>query len=216
MNAPVPKLVLAVDDHAAARGWLTAAVEAAFPGARVLACATAAEAVARLESEAPDLALLDLGLPDASGLEVLKLLRRRVPGCAVIIATVFDDDEHLFAALRQGAQGYVLKEQARETLAQLLRGTIAGEPALSPGIARRLIGFFSRPLAAPQAGEQPLTSRECEVLQLVSRGLSIPETARALEISPHTAHGYVKDLYRKLEVSSRAEAAVVATRLGLA
>lgn len=216
MSPSAPQLVLAVDDHAAARGWLTAAVEAAFPGARIVACASAAEACAWLAGESPDLALLDLGLPDASGLEVLKLLRRRAPACAVIIATVFDDDEHLFAALRQGAQGYVLKEQARDTLAALLRGTLAGEPALSPGIARRLIGFFSRPLSAPQTGEQPLTSREVEVLQLVSRGLSIPETARALEISPHTAHGYVKDLYRKLEVSSRAEAAVVATRLGLA
>lgn len=207
-----PASVLIVDDHEGARSWLSTAVLAAFPRALVHQAATARDAISAIVDIQPDLVLLDLGLPDASGLEVLRLLRSRRPECVCVVATVFDDDEHLFSALRLGADGYLLKDQARDSLTQSLAGILKGEPALSAGIARRLMGHFSKPA---ESTPRPLTDRERDVLQLVGKGCSVPETARLLGISAHTAHGYVRDLYRKLAVSSRAEAAVVASRLGL-
>ena len=217
-----PRQVLAVDDHGAARQWIGDAVRAAFPAATLLTAQNAREAITLLTAEPVDLAVIDLGLPDASGLEVLRLLRQRRPACVPIIAIVFDDDAHLFAALRAGAAGYLLKDQSRESLAESLRGLLEGRPALSAGIARRLMAHFAA--AAPSAvasttvATEPspaLTGREKDVLQLVSKGCSVPETAKVLGISAHTAHGYVKDVYRKLAVSSRAEAALAANRMGI-
>ena len=216
--------MLAVDDHAAARDWISAAVHAAFPHATLHPASSAREALTIVASASLDLAILDIGLPDASGLEVLRLLSNRQPACVTVIATVFDDDANLFGALRAGAAGYLLKDQSRDSLAESLHGLVEGRPALSAGIARRLMAHFA---AAPGPGTatpsrpalaEPvpaLTGRERDVLQLVSKGCSVPETARALGISAHTAHGYVKDVYRKLAVSSRAEAALAANRLGI-
>lgn len=218
MAAPVgyPRSVLIVDDQAAARAWLSRAVGLVSADAKVHVAQLVREAIQILNDNSIDLALVDLGLPDASGLEILRWLRQRQPQAICVVASVFDDDEHLFAALRLGAQGYLLKDQAQDTLAESLHAVLAGQPALSPGIARRVLLHFSsgEPPPVPEAPKQ-LTSRERDVLQLVGKGCTVPETARMLGISAHTAHGYVKDLYRKLAVSSRAEAAVAASRLGL-
>jgi DNA-binding NarL/FixJ family response regulator len=127
---------------------------------------------------------------------------------------VFDDDAHLFPALRAGAQGYVLKDQSPEALAGMLRGIAAGQPPLSPSIARRLLRHF-QPAPAPATEEVLLTPRETEVLQLVAKGLSAQQVADALGLSRHTVTGYLKDVYRKLSVTTRAEATLEAARRGL-
>jgi DNA-binding NarL/FixJ family response regulator len=132
-----------------------------------------------------------------------------------VVATVFDDDAHLFPALRAGAQGYVLKDQSREQLADMLRGIVAGQPPLSPSIARRLLRQFRTVADVAAAPAESLTAREREVLGLIGKGLTVPATAQALGISRHTCVGYVKEIYRKLEVGSRAEATLAASRLGL-
>ena len=132
----------------------------------------------------------------------------------IVVATVFDDDAHLFPALRAGAQGYVLKDQAPEVLADMLKGIAAGQPPLSPSVARRLLRHFGPP-AAPTDTTNPLSPRETEVLGLIAKGYTVQQVADALELTRNTTAGYLKEIYRKLSVSSRAEATLEATRLGL-
>jgi DNA-binding NarL/FixJ family response regulator len=207
---------LVVDDLAPSRQWLAQALRAAFPGIEIVPAATLREALSLIDPP-PPLALIDLGLPDGSGVELIEALQRAGAGTLCIVATVFDDDAHLFPALRAGAQGYVLKDQAPETLADMLRGIAAGRPPLSPSIARRLLRHFQpSPTPTPTAGADPhLTPRETDVLRLTAKGLTLVEVADALAISRHTVSGYLKDIYRKLSVSTRAEAALEAARLGL-
>ena len=122
---------LVVDDLPGARAWLAAALQAAFPGIEVATAGTLGEALARIDPP-PALALVDLGLPDGSGMQLIEALRTRGAATLCIVATVFDDDAHLFPALRAGAQGYVLKDRDRDSLAGMLRGIAAGQPPLSP------------------------------------------------------------------------------------
>lgn len=201
---------LVVDDLAASRAWLGHALELAFPGIVVAFAATLAEGLVRAEP-APPLALIDLGLPDGPGLRLIEHLATR---SLCVVATVFDDDAHLFPALRAGAQGYVLKDQSPELLAEMLRGIAAGQPPLSPSIARRLLRHF-QPLPTATDAAPALAPREIDVLRIVAKGYTLAEVADSLGISRHTASGYLKDVYRKLGVSSRAEATLAATRMGL-
>lgn len=203
---------LVVDDLAPGREWLERALALAFPGIVVVAAASVAEALASIEPP-PSIALVDLGLPDGSGVRVIEALARQ-GGTVTVVATVFDDDAHLFPALRAGAQGYVLKDQPPEALAAMLQGIAAGQPPLSPTIARRLLRHFGP--VPPDPDAPALTPRETEVLRLTAKGLTVQEIADLLGISRHTAGGYLKDIYRKLSVSTRAEAALEAARRGLA
>ncbi len=164
---------------------------------------------------APDIALIDLGLPDGSGIEVIAWLNQHAPHSKCIVATIYDDDAHLFPALRAGAHGYILKDQGSEEAVRLLLGIATGQPPLSPSIARKILSSF-QPHALRLDSDQPaLTTRESEVLRLISKGMTLPETAKLLQLSRHTVDGYVKDIYRKLNVSSRAEAALSAQQMGL-
>ena len=204
---------LVVDDLASSRDWLARAATLAFPGIAITTAASLAQAFAACDPP-PPLALIDLGLPDGSGVALIERLHPL--GTLCIVATVFDDDAHLFPALHAGAQGYVLKDQSPESLAAMLAGIAAGQPPLSPSIARRLLRHF-QPVAGtpPQADEPALTARESEVLRLIAKGLSVAEVATLLALSRHTVAGYLKDIYRKLSVGSRAEATLEALRRGL-
>lgn len=202
---------LVVDDLASSREWLSRALQLAFPGIQIDTAASLAEAAQHLQPP-PPIALIDLGLPDGSGVQLIERLRGL---CLCIVATVFDDDAHLFPALRAGAEGYVLKDQTPENLADMLRGIAAGQPPLSPSIARRLLRHFA-PLAAPDdVPGSELTPRETEVLRLSAKGLTRQEVAQLLDLSIHTVAGYLKEIYRKLRVSTRAEATLEAARRGL-
>jgi DNA-binding NarL/FixJ family response regulator len=130
-----------------------------------------------------------------------------------VVATIYDDDQHVFPALRAGAHGYVLKEQSREVLARLLTGIVSGEPPLSPSIARKMLRFFN-PAPTPD-DEAGLSPREEEVLRLIAKGYTLAAVGDLLKISRHTVAGYVKALYRKLNVTSRAEATLEAARRGI-
>lgn len=204
---------LVVDDLASSRDWLARAAALAFPGIAVTPAASLAEALAACDPP-PPLALIDLGLPDGSGVTLIERLHPL--GTLCVVATVFDDDAHLFPALHAGAQGYVLKDRTPESLAAMLAGIAAGQPPLSPSIARRLLRHFQPAPSAPaRAAEPGLTARESEVLRLIAKGLSVAEVASLLELSKHTVAGYLKDIYRKLSVGSRAEATLEAMRRGL-
>lgn len=208
MTNPYPRALI-VDDLASSRDWLARAAALAFPGIAVAAAASLAEALPLCDPP-PPLALIDLGLPDGSG---VRLIERLHPlGTLCVVATVFDDDAHLFPALHAGAQGYVLKDQTPEALAAMLAGIADGRPPLSPSIARRLLRHFQAPAGADATA---LTARESEVLRLVAKGLSVADVAELLGLSRHTIAGYLKDIYRKLSVGSRAEATIEAVRRGL-
>ena len=209
----VPVCALVVEDQRDAQAWLCLALASSFPGISVVAADTLRDARARLiSSPRPQLALIDLGLPDGSGIDLIAQIKRDLPQTICVVVSIFDDDHHLFPALRAGAQGYLLKDQPQEQLIELLQGISHGLPPLSPAIARKLLGFFH---AAPPVIANALTPRETEVLSLIAKGITQGEAARMLGISTHTVCGYVKEIYRKLNVSSRAEAALTAQKLGL-
>ncbi|MDO9453791.1 MAG: response regulator transcription factor [Stagnimonas sp.] len=214
---PAPTTLLIIEDLPTTLDWLAQAAQAAFPEARLRTAGSVAESLAALAEAPAELLLLDLGLPDGSGMVVLEALRRDHPASRCVVTTIFDDDEHLFAALRLGASGYVLKDQSRDQLTAMLLAMQAGQPPLSPGVARRLLSHFNLPpVTVPAPANDGLTEREREVLQLVSKGYSVPQAAKAMVISPHTAHTHIKAVYRKLAVASRAEAVLAARHLGLA
>ena len=209
--------ILLLEDLPEIRAWIKALVLQVFPRAQISEAAHVHDALALVSALRFELALVDLGLPDGSGVAVVAALREAQPEAQSVVVTIHDDDEHLFPALQAGAFGYVLKEQPREHFIDQLSRISQGEPPLSPSIARRVIAYFAAQ-ARPNANAIPrvqLTDRESEVLLRVAKGYTLPEIGVQLSLSRHTIADYVKQIYRKLNVSSRAEAALEAQRLGL-
>ncbi|OYY75145.1 MAG: DNA-binding response regulator [Gammaproteobacteria bacterium 28-57-27] len=206
---------LILEDLPESRHWLAQALVESFPGIDVTSSVgTVFEARQLIKTGLrPDIALIDLGLPDGSGIEIIEALGQHSPTTLCIVASIFDDDKHVFPALRAGARGYLLKDQPIGVIVRALNGIAAGDPPISPAIARRMLNFFHPPI--PEEAPPLLTERETEVLQLISKGLTQAESGRILGISQHTVSGYVKDIYRKLNVTSRAEAALRARDMGL-
>ena len=207
--------VLIVDDLAEARSMLAEAVLGAFPAARCELAGGVCEAERAIAAASFDLALVDLALGDGNGIRVIARLVEEQPACTAVVATIFDDDDNLFQALQAGAQGYLLKDHPTEWLARQIRGIADGQPPLSPVIARRLLRHFKNGDMLPAAAESELSGREREVLSLLARGIRIADIAQGLGISRHTVGDHVKHIYRKLNISSRAEAALRARRRGL-
>lgn len=216
------KQILLLEDLPEIRAWLKTLALQVFPGAQISESARIHDALELVNAVRFDVAMVDLGLPDGSGVEVVQALRERQPDVQSVVVTIHDDDDHLFPALQAGAFGYLLKEQSREQLAEQLHRISQGEPPLSPSIARRVIQYFTAQ-SRMQPVQQPdtvtphvqLTDRENEVLLRVAKGFTLPEIGVQLNLSRHTIADYVKQIYRKLNVSSRAEAALEAQRLGL-
>lgn len=211
------KNILLLEDLPQIRTWLKSLVLEVFPKAEISESARVHDALALVSAVKFDLALVDLGLPDGTGVDVVSALRDQQPEAQSVVVTIHDDDDHLFPALQAGAYGYILKEQPRELITEQLQRISQGEPPLSPSIARRVIAYFASQ-ARPPASMMPhvsLTDRESEVLLRVAKGFTLPEIGVQLNLSRHTIADYVKQIYRKLNVSSRAEAALEAQRLGL-
>ncbi|PWE16834.1 DNA-binding response regulator [Marinicauda salina] len=206
--------VLIVEDISETRRWLGDIVRSAFAECEIEEAADMRAGLAAAAARDFDLALIDLGLPDGSGLEVLRSLKLVRPETISIVTTVMGDDSHIVAALSAGAQGYLLKETPPDVLARQLVQHAQGLPALSPSIARRIMEHFR--LTGPAADpEEELTAREREVLALISRGLRNSDVAASLELAESTVASHIKSIYRKLGISSRAEAAWHAARMGL-
>jgi DNA-binding NarL/FixJ family response regulator len=215
---------LIVEDQADTRAWLCQMVTSAFGNAEIAETSSCAATIAwlkihgaRLVNSGGALALIDLGMPDGSGIEIISELNARYPAVLRVVTTIYDDDRHLFEAIAAGAQGYLLKDRHPDTMVQYLRRIASGEPPLSPSIAQRMLQHFAqvKPRSSdPEVGSS-LTPRETDVLGLLGRGLRVAEAARVLGLTPHTVAGYVKIIYRKLNISSRAEAAIEASRRGL-
>lgn len=217
----MPRPIFILDDLADSRAWLAQAAAEAFGHAEMTQVADLRSARHWLRgqpSSAPaPLALVDLGLPDGSGVDFVGELAARFSDAVIIVATIYDDDQHLLGAMAAGAHGYLLKDQDAARIVERLRAVDRGEPAISPQIARRILEHFrvSAQFRAPAGEPVQLTPRELDVLRLIGRGLRVNEAAEVLGISRQTLPGYVKTIYRKLGVSSRAEAALEAARRNL-
>ena len=215
------KAVLVIEDLPDIRSWLVDTVRVAFPDAEVTAIGRCGDGIDALARQPFDVVLTDLELPDGSGVSVIRALRQQQPMALSVVVTIHDDDEHLFPALQAGAFGYLLKEASRQELVAQLQRIADGEPPLSPPIARRMLAYFSH--GGPRVvdvtrfdpHEVALNGRETDILQRVAKGYTLPEIAGQLNLSRHTVADYVKQIYRKLNVSSRAEAALEAARRGL-
>ena len=205
--------ILIVEDLSETRRWLAEIAGSAFPGCTIVEAVSMRAGIAEAARNAFDIALIDLGLPDGSGLEVLRAIRVEPHETICVVTTVMGDDASIVGALSAGAEGYLLKEQPRELLVRQLRQTAQGIPALSPSVARRIMEHFRR--TGPAAMEDGLTARERDVLALIGRGLRNGEAAEALGLSENTVSSYIKTIYRKLGISSRAEASWHAARMGL-
>jgi DNA-binding NarL/FixJ family response regulator len=203
--------VLILDDLPGARSLLHAAVRQVLPDANIAEAGSIGD-VRDLLDNIYDLALVDLSLPDGRGSAVIRRLKSG--GTRMVAAvTVMDDDASVEEALAAGADGYILKDAEPSLLAHRIERLVAGEPSLSPTIARRVLARFAKQASAPV--EDILSEREREVLSLVARGLRANEVATLLKISHHTVRDHLKSIYRKLDVSSRAEAALEAQRRNL-
>lgn len=214
------RLCLLVEDQVPNQFRMREALTAAFPGIMVEVAGSVREAMQWLNNRKTDdaftLAVIDLGLPDGSGIDVIAAVSQNWPGVMSIVSSIYDDDRHLFDALAAGAKGYLVKDHEPDMIVHYLRRIDQGEPPLSPSIAIRLLSHFRNQAARPDGDDVALTGRETETLTLLAKGLTIAEAARQLQLSPTTVAGYVRIIYQKLNVSTRAEAVLHAVRRGLA
>ncbi|MFO7593819.1 MAG: response regulator transcription factor [Pseudomonadota bacterium] len=204
-----PNSILILEDVTETRHWLSEILQAVFSQPRIAEAASLQQARDAIATERFELALIDIHLPDGSGMDLLKEVVHTSPTTYCIICTIFGDDQHLFEALRNGARGYLLKDQTSEQLANQLHGIKNGQPPLSPAIARRVLNYF----VPSESGN--LTPRETEVLTLIAQGLRLKDVAARLGISIYTAGDHVKKIYSKLQIANRAEATLQAARRGL-
>ena len=213
--------VLIVEDDAAFRERFGAILAKDAEFEVVASVGTAIEGMTMLETQKPDILLVDLGLPDLSGIEVIRQASRTLPSCESMVVTVFGDEEHVLASIEAGASGYLLKDASEESFLSGIRELVAGGSPISPIIARRLLKRFQPDLAPAKLEpntsdpEVTLSDREREILLLASKGYNYPEMGKLMGISPHTVTSHVKKIYRKLAVHSRGEAVFEAHRMGL-
>jgi len=165
-------------------------------------------------AEPPDVALLDIELPGMSGIEGVRRLKQRFPSIQILMLTVFADNDHVFEAICAGASGYLLKDTPPDRLTEAVRELVAGGAPMSPEIARKVVGMFSR-VAPRRSEDHKLSPREVDLLKLLAEGHSYKTAARALSISIDTVRFHIRNIYDKLHVHSKSEAVILALRQGI-
>lgn len=207
--------VLLADDHALFRAGIASLLRA-WGNEVVGQAGDGVEALELARKLRPDLVLMDITMPKANGLEATRLIKAELPDIRIVIVTVSDEDEHLFEAVKSGAEGYLLKDMSEDELERTLGALEAGEPALSKGLAGKILdefGRIAREGVAKDASE--LTPREREVLQQVADGATNREVADRLYLSEHTVHFHMRNILQKLHLRNRAQAVAYAVRTGL-
>jgi DNA-binding NarL/FixJ family response regulator len=196
-----------VEDDAGVRRSLEWLLKSTPEFSCVASCKDAEEALNLLPGAAPQVVLMDIHLPDRSGIECAAQVKEMLPSTQVVMITVYDEDEKIFAALRAGASGYILKRTPPKKILQAIREVHAGGVPMSSEIARKVLGMFREPAPAAADG-QNLSPREQEVLELLSGGCSNKEIAEKLSLSVETVTWHLKHIYTKLHVRSRTQAAL--------
>lgn len=208
--------VLIADDHTLFRDGLKALLNS-LPDIRVAGeAATGAEVVAQAVALQPDVILMDIQMPDMNGIEATRRIVHTSPHVGIIVVTMFEDDDSVFAAMRAGAHGYVLKGAEQNEMLRAIRAVAAGEALFSAPIARRLMSFFAspKPKMVPEAFPE-LTEREREVLGLIAQGYNNAEITARLVISAKTVRNHISNIFSKLQVADRAQAIIRARDAGL-
>lgn len=211
-----PIRVLIADDHAHFREGLRALL-LSTEGVDVVGEATDGEQTISLAARLqPDVIMMDLKMPRVGGIEATRRITRHSPHIGILVLSMFDDDDSLFAALQAGARGYLLKGALKTEILRAVRAVASGDAIFGPGMAKRLISYFSATRARPPAEEFPeLTAREREILALIAQHLTNPEIARRLQLSPKTIRNHVSNVFAKLQVADRAHAIIRAHEAGL-
>jgi DNA-binding NarL/FixJ family response regulator len=211
--------VLLADDHALFRAGIASLLKAW--GLDVVGqAANGVEALELARRLVPDLMLMDIGMSPGNGLEATRAIKAELPEVKVVVVTVSEDEQDLFEAIKSGAEGYILKGMSEEELNATLTSISAGEPALSPGLAAKILDEFARMAREgadkPAGPEERLTDRERDVLRLVAEGATNREIAASLYVSDNTVGFHMKNILAKLHLKNRAQAAAFAIRAGLA
>jgi DNA-binding NarL/FixJ family response regulator len=211
-----PMSVLIADDHPLFRKGMRALLES-LPGVEVVGEASSGEeAVSMAVARQPDVVLMDLQMPGGNGLAATREISKASPNVRILVVTLFEDDESIFAALRAGAHGYVLKDVEEEEMLRAIRAVGDGEAIFSPAIATRLMDYFATTRRqVPEEVFPELTDREREILGLIARGETNGAIAEQLVISLKTVRNHVSNIYNKLQVADRAQAAIRAREAGL-
>jgi DNA-binding NarL/FixJ family response regulator len=177
------------------------------------------EAINLIENTQFDVMMIDLGLPDGSGIDLIRRVSERQPDTYILVVSIFGDEHHVVSSIEAGATGYVLKDSTPADVIACIKLLRAGGSPVSPAVARSVLKAVRQRSQAAQAAvtpeENPLSSRETEILQLLAKGMSFNEIGDVLAISPHTVTAHIKKIYRKLAVHSRGEAVYEATQMGL-
>lgn len=207
--------VLLADDHAVVREGIRRFLEEADDIEVVAEAGDGREALEKVREHRPDVAVLDIRMPEMTGVEATRRIKERFPEVRVLILTAYDDDPYIFALLRAGADGYILKTASGDELIRAVRAVYRGQSALSPEVATKVVQqtVTGKPATAAEQVE-PLTSRELDVLRLAARGLTNRAIGYELGISHRTVQGYLASIYGKLGVGSRTEAVTEAIRRG--
>lgn len=211
-----PIRVLIADDHPLFRDGVQALL-GSVPDMEVVAEAADGDRAIELAASAtPDVILMDLKMPGCNGIEATRRILRRHPEAGILVLTMFEDDDSVFAAMRAGARGYLLKGADQEDILRAIRAVADGEAIFGPSIAPRVIGFFASPQATtPPVPFPELTDREREILSLVAKGMGNQEIAHRLSLTEKTVRNHVSTIFGKLQVAGRPEAIVRAREAGL-
>jgi DNA-binding NarL/FixJ family response regulator len=208
--------VLIADDHPLFREGMRGRLDRVDDVAVVGEAASGDEAVELAHKLAPHVILMDIKMPGLNGIEATREIQQASPQIGVLVLTMFEDDDSVFAAMRAGAKGYLLKDSGGEGVVHAIRAVASGEAVFGPGVAERIIGFFSAPrAAAPRRAFPELTEREEEVLSLVAQGKSNQQIARQLFVSLKTVRNHVSNILLKLQVADRAQAVIRARDAGM-
>ena len=206
--------VLIADDHQVVRGGIRALLETETDIDVIDEAADGIEVVLKTRSLNPDVILMDLMMPRKSGIEAIEDIKQADPDARILVLTSYSDDEKVFAAIKAGALGYLLKETSTVELLQAIHDVYRGESSLHPAIARKLIRELNRPSTLPPS-DAPLTERETEVLIYVARGESNQDVANLLFISERTVRTHVSNILGKLHLANRTQATLYALKEGL-